>query len=94
MAPIGPTQVQCKTHGARTAAVVCGHLVNSSAIGAGFVENSAGAENLQAWCSTCESLFVGEGEMTEAFMAFNSFCIVCDTCYSELKLKHSPEIAP
>jgi hypothetical protein len=45
---------------------------------AGFVENSSDPDDLQAWCAACEELFIREGEMTEAFRAFNDMKVVCD----------------
>jgi hypothetical protein len=77
--------IQCCRHGPGIAAVVCGHLAGSGASGRGFVENSSEPEDLQGWCGACEDFFDREGEMTEAFRAFNNMAIVCTACYHEIK---------
>ena len=81
--------VECDTHGKRTVTVVCGHLIRPTDSVLGFVENSSDPDDLQAWCSACETMFVREQEMTPAFLAFNDMCIVCDACYAQLKRLHS-----
>jgi hypothetical protein len=80
--------VKCEQHGKQVAAVVCGHMIDA-ADPIGFVENSSDPEDLQAWCEKCEQFFLTEGEMTEAFVAFNDFAVVCGDCYQAFKEHHS-----
>lgn len=80
--------IKCGTHGERVAAVVCRHMLNSKDKAVGFVENSSDPNDLQAWCDECEAYFLQEGELTEAFEAFNDRAIVCDFCYALFKEKH------
>jgi hypothetical protein len=54
----------------------------------GFVENCSDPDDLQAWCSACEELFLEEGDKTARFRAFNEFAVVCDLCYAKLKERH------
>lgn len=77
--------IECCRHGHGIAAVVCGHLAGTGASAQGFVENSSEPEDLQGWCGACEDYFEREGEMTEAFRAFNNMTIVCAACYREIK---------
>ena len=70
-------------------AVVCGHMIDRESAPVGFVENSDDPSDLQAWCEDCEAMFLKEGDMTEAFRAFNRMAVVCVDCYRELKDRHS-----
>jgi hypothetical protein len=83
-----PTQISCH-HGSRPAAVVCCHMLTVKDSVVGFVENSSDPNDLQAWCEACEAMFIGEGDRTERFLAFNDRQIVCDVCYGDLKSRHS-----
>lgn len=80
--------IECCRHGERIAAIVCCHMIESEETAVGFVENSSDPEDLQAWCSACESMFLSEGDKTERFRRFNDFAVVCDLCYAALKEKH------
>lgn len=82
------SRIKCGTHGSRVAAIVCRHMIHSKEVAVGFVENSSDPEDLQAWCSACESMFLSEGDKTERFRQFNDFAVVCDFCYANLKEKH------
>lgn len=82
-------KVKCDTHGNRTAAVVCRHMINAGDAAVGFVENSSDPDDLQAWCDQCEAFFVREGELSEAFRKFNDFAVVCDFCYANYRERHS-----
>ena len=77
--------IECCRHGPSVAAVVCGHLACTGTSGRGFIENSSEPEDLQGWCGACEDYFEQEGELTEAFRAFNGIVLVCTTCYHEIK---------
>jgi hypothetical protein len=55
----------------------------------GFVENSSDPTDLQAWCATCEQVFLTEGDKTPRFLEFNQMALVCDVCYANLKDRHS-----
>jgi hypothetical protein len=85
--------VRCGTHGTRTSAVVCRHIVEASDKVVGFVENSSDPDDLQAWCNECEGFFATEGAMTERFKAFHGHLIVCDFCYAAFKIRHSLDSA-
>lgn len=80
--------VKCGQHGKQIAAVVCCHMIDA-VDPVGFVENSSDPEDLQAWCEKCEQLFLAEGELTDAFVAFNDFAVVCCDCYRDYKEHHS-----
>ena len=80
--------IKCDIHGTGVAAIVCCHMIQSKERSVGFVENSSDPDDLQAWCSACESLFLAEGDKTERFLQFNDFAVVCDFCYATLKDQH------
>ena len=79
--------IQCGNHGNRIAAVVCTHLLHSKDK-MGFVENSEDPSDLQAWCLSCEALYLSEGDKTEKFERYNDRAMVCDLCYLEIKSFH------
>ena len=81
--------VDCDKHGRGVAAVVCRHLCRSRAAPLGFIENSDEPGDYQAWCNACEAMFEKEGEMTEAFVRFNDFALVCESCYDEIRQHHA-----
>jgi len=81
--------ILCGTHGTRTAAVVCGHMVSATDRVLGFVENSYDPDDLQAWCDDCERAFLEEGEMTPAFQRSHAMKVVCDLCYARLRERHA-----
>jgi hypothetical protein len=81
--------VRCGTHGERSAAVVCGHLLRDTDWVLGVVENSSESTDLQGWCGDCEQMFLREGEMTTAFREFTDMNVVCDCCYARLRDRHS-----
>jgi len=83
--------VLCGTHGKRTAAVVCGHLVGETDRVLGFVENSSEPNDQQACCDDCERVFEQEGELTPAFKRFTDMSVVCDFCYARIRERHSRE---
>ena len=80
--------VDCAQHGRGVAAVVCRHLCDALQQPIGFIENSAEPGDKQAWCQACEDYFIQQGEMTDAFRAFNDMALVCETCYDNLKARH------
>lgn len=82
-------RVNCDTHGRRVAAVVCCHLLAARDQIVGFIENSSAPDDLQAWCSRCETMFLAEGALTEAFRQFNDFRVVCDFCYAAIRERHA-----
>ena len=81
--------IACDRHGRDVCAIVCQHHVRVRDRVAGFIENSADPNDLQAWCRACEDRFIAEGAPTRAFLAFNLFAVVCATCYRELKWRHT-----
>jgi hypothetical protein len=89
MTTSAPMIIGCEEHGERASAVVCRHMLRGASAPAGFVENSSDPNDLQAWCSACEELYLHEGEMTDAFRKFNGMSIVCVNCYAEAKALHS-----
>ncbi len=84
-----PITIECDTHGKRTTAVLCGHLIRPTDTVLGFVENSSDPDDQQAWCDDCERVFLREDGKTGAFLAFNEACVVCDRCYARAKALHS-----
>lgn len=85
-----PLLIHCEAHGHQVSAVVCKHLLASAPAPAGFIENSRDPQDLQAWCHQCEEKFEQEGDMTDAFRAFNGMALVCVVCYGEAKARHIP----
>lgn len=81
--------INCDVHGMRVSAIVCRHHLETLDRVVGFVENSDDPNDLQAWCEDCEAIFISEGDMTEAFLKFNKFSVVCIDCYARLKARHS-----
>ncbi|MES2708151.1 MAG: hypothetical protein V4726_16275 [Verrucomicrobiota bacterium] len=88
MTPNSPLLVDCGIHGKRTAAVVCRHLLSNNGQSMGFMENSSDPDDLQAWCSGCEAMFLAEGDRTEAFERFNNYAMICTVCYGLIKVRH------
>jgi hypothetical protein len=82
-------EVDCARHGKKHAAVVCGHLLGTSAEARGFVENSDEPGDYQGWCAACEELFLVEQDLTETFAAFTKMSIVCETCYFDIRARHA-----
>ncbi|MBK7076355.1 MAG: hypothetical protein IPH44_29095 [Myxococcales bacterium] len=80
--------INCDRHGRGRCAIVCTHHVQQRVQRVGFVENSDDPNDLQAWCFACEQFFASEGELTEAFRAFNDAFVVCVPCYYELRQSH------
>jgi hypothetical protein len=89
MATTKAVTVKCGTHGRRTAAVVCGHMVAPTDRVLGFVENSSDPDDLQAWCDDCEAMFEREQALTAAFRRFNDMAVVCDFCYATFRARHT-----
>lgn len=85
---MNPLLVACGLHGKRVAAVVCQHLLESGGPPKGVVENSVDPNDLQAWCYACEEKFQEEAGITEAFMQFNRFAVVCIVCFADVKLRN------
>ena len=85
----GPLTIACRHSIKRRAAVMCAHLLATDEPTIGFVENSSNPDDLQTWCTACETFFIREGEMSDAFKAFNDMKVVCDVCYSERKAKRA-----
>lgn len=52
------------------------------------MENSSDPDDLQAWCSGCEAMFLAEGDRTEAFERFNNYAMICTVCYGLIKVRH------
>ena len=83
-----PLFIDCEQHGRGIAAVVCRHLCEEQEGPIGFIENSSVPGDRQAWCQQCETFFLDQGEMTEAFKQFHDMALVCETCYDIIKSKH------
>jgi hypothetical protein len=81
--------IRCSTHGNRVAAVVCGHMIGPTGRCLGFVENSSDPDDLQAWCDECEAAFLQESGLTPEFETLNDRKIVCESCYQDLRERHS-----
>lgn len=81
--------IECRRHGRSRCAVVCTHHLEARTHAVGFVDISPAPDDLQAWCDACERLFVAEGEMTAAFLAFNHARVVCAQCFDLIRQRHS-----
>jgi hypothetical protein len=68
-------------------AVVCGHMHSARDEVVGFVENCSDPTDLQAWCESCENVFLAEGDKTPKFLEYN-LALECDVCYANLKDRH------
>jgi hypothetical protein len=84
-----PALLICSGHGERPSAVVCRHVLGVCGEPKGWVENKSGPNDTQGWCLDCEAKFESEGGMTDAFLAFNDFALVCDKCYLDIVAHHS-----
>lgn len=82
--------IDCESHQRQRAAVLCQHLADPAALALGFVENCSDPDDLQAWCSACEALFVLEGGMTPAFRELNGMQVVCVQCYEAARQANGP----
>lgn len=80
--------ISCPRHGRGRCAVVCTHQLETKTHPVGFVDNSAPGD-LQAWCHACEKLFLAEGGMTDAFLAFNHARVVCISCFDHVRERHT-----
>ena len=86
--------ITCSRHGDRPSAVVCRHHVQVRDRRVGFVENSSDPSDLQGWCEDCAALFLKQGGMTDEFLRFNDFVLVCIDCYALLKGRHAVSAGP
>ncbi|MEM8485452.1 MAG: hypothetical protein AAF564_07865 [Bacteroidota bacterium] len=82
-------EIDCAKHGKRPVTVICRHLLEGKDGPLGFIETSTVPRDLQAWCNACEALFELEGSLTDAFKAFHDMALVCESCYIEIKLRHT-----
>jgi len=64
-------------------------MINGENPPLGFIENNDDPNDQQAWCYACEEKFQLEGDMTEAFRAFNDMGIICIVCYADFKTLHT-----
>lgn len=82
--------IQCGTHGPMGIAVVCCHLLEPTDRILGFVENEPDPEDPdpQAWCDECETRFLAEGGLTDAFRAFNGMRVICEACFIGIRARH------
>ena len=82
-------RIDCKRHGRSASAIVCRHHLDARGRTVGFIENRSDPDDLQAWCLACEERYLAEGDLTEAFRAFNDFAVVCVACYREFERRHA-----
>lgn len=86
----GALTIYCGKHRRESrSAVVCRHLRSETGDVRGFVENSDDPDDRQAWCGSCEALFLEEDDLTERFRAFCDMGLVCEFCYEEIKHQHA-----
>jgi len=83
--------VECETHGTRTSAIVCCHLLRGTDLVLGFVEDNDPDDPL-AWCNDCEQMYLSEQGWTDALKEFADLKVVCDACYANLKALHSADV--
>lgn len=80
--------IECETHGTRTSAIVCCHLLRGTDLVLGFVQDSD-PDDPMAWCDDCERMYSREQAWTPAFKQFAKLKVVCNACYAQLKELHS-----
>lgn len=77
-----PKQIECATHGNGFSTYVCEHLVANPAQ-EWFSEQSEDSKWPDAWCSTCNSYFLEEGEWNEKNEAKLKIKLLCHFCYEK-----------
>ena len=79
--------VSCGTHGARPAAFVCRHVLDSLRTGArvGFHTPDDAADDDQGWCDACERVRAREGEWNDRSEAYADIRLICLDCFQQAR---------
>jgi hypothetical protein len=80
-----PTEVECSDHGRGFATFICEHLLANPALP--WFSNKPDEEEPwpDAWCASCEALFLEQGEWNEKNQSLREIKMVCHHCYEELR---------
>jgi hypothetical protein len=78
--------VSCGRHGARPAAFVCRHVLQSLRTGArvGCHTPHDAANDDQAWCDACERVRAG-GERNDPLGAYAEIRLICLDCFHQVR---------
>jgi hypothetical protein len=79
--------VSCGRHGARPAAFVCRHVLESLRTGArvGFHTPGDAEDDDQGWCGACERVRAREGEWNERSEAVADIRLLCLDCFHQAR---------
>lgn len=79
--------VSCCTHGARPAAFVCRHVLESLRTGSrvGFHTPGDADDDDQGWCDACERVRAREGEWNDRSEAHADIRLICLDCFHQAR---------
>jgi hypothetical protein len=79
------SEVECSDHGRGFATYICEHLVANPA--QPWFSNKPDEEEPwpDAWCTSCETLFLEQGEWNEKNQPLRQIKMVCHHCYEKLR---------
>ena len=79
--------VSCGTHGARPAAFVCRHVLESLCTGSrvGFHTPGDAEDDDQGWCDACERVRAREGEWNDRSEAYADIRLICLDCFHQAR---------
>ena len=82
--------VECSTHGTRSAAFVCHHLVSGHGAGFHWDEDpdTPFSPVPDAWCSACEDVWQVQGEWKERGKQSADVQAVCSDCYADIRARN------
>ena len=84
--------VSCGTHGARPAAFVCRHVLESlhTRSPVGFNTPEDADDDDQGWCDACERVRAREGEWNERSEAYADIRLICLDCFRQARALKRP----
>jgi len=80
-----PTEVECSDHGRGFATFICEHLLANPAQPWFSNEPDEEEPRPDAWCASCEALFLEQGEWNEENVSLREIRMVCHHCYEKLR---------
>lgn len=82
---LSPSEVECSDHGRGFATYICEHLLADPA--QPWISNKPDEEEPwpDAWCASCEALFLEQGEWNEKNQPLRQIKMVCHHCYEKLR---------
>lgn len=89
--PESKRTVECSTHGTKSEAWVCQHLVGGEdrvGFHVGYSIDEPDQYYPDAWCDACEDVLEAEGEWNDASQAFADIKLVCSGCYQEIRKRN------